>query len=153
MFDRLHLLSDGQTIFFGKTGDAVKYFEEIGWKCPPLWNAADFLLDLIATVSFWTGRDAMKTSSSHVQTLPLLFLLGLPICGSGEGDQGTHRCSLPEELGKGRTVHLRAKWPTRHRFLFSAITTQRLGTYIDASVYMRSRVRSNVIFATFMLSL
>jgi len=66
MFDRLHLLSDGQTIFFGKTGDSVKYFEEIGWKCPPLWNAADFLLDLIATVSFWIGRYAMKISRSYI---------------------------------------------------------------------------------------
>jgi hypothetical protein len=62
MFDRLHLLSDGQTIFFGKTGDAVKYFEEIGWKCPPLWNAADFLLDLIATVRNRIERDAMNIS-------------------------------------------------------------------------------------------
>lgn len=60
MFDRLHLLSDGQTIFFGQTGDAVKYFEEIGWKCPPLWNAADFLLDLIATVSLLIGPVAIN---------------------------------------------------------------------------------------------
>ena len=59
---------------------------------------------------------------------PSLFSSGLPIGGSGEGDQGAHRCSLPEELDKGRTVHMRAKWPARHLFLFFAITTQRLGT-------------------------
>lgn len=128
MFDRLHLLSDGQTIFFGKTGDAVKYFEEIGWKCPPLWNAADFLLDLIATVRMWCEKDAHLAHKPLDLTLFLILALGLSIGGGGEGNQGPHRCPLPEELGKGRPVHMRANWAVRYRYFFSTITTQRLGT-------------------------
>lgn len=128
MFDRLHLLSDGQTIFFGKTGDAVKYFEEIGWKCPPLWNAADFLLDLIATVGFWIGRVSIEVLDFYIFPLSLLSL-GLPIDGSGKGDQGAHRCPLPEKFGKGRPVLMRTTWPACHRFLLFDTATQRLGTY------------------------
>lgn len=64
MFDRLQLLSDGQTIFFGPTNEAVEYFDNIGWKCPPLWNAADFLLDLIATVGWIIGYRSSHTMES-----------------------------------------------------------------------------------------
>lgn len=50
MFDMLLLLSEGRTVFFGPSSRVVDYFSTIGFTCPPLWNAADWLLDLIASV-------------------------------------------------------------------------------------------------------
>jgi ABC-type multidrug transport system ATPase subunit len=67
LFDRLHLMSDGQTIFFGATSEAVAYFESAGYKCPPLWNAADFLLDLIATD--YRSAEAEKETKARVAAL------------------------------------------------------------------------------------
>lgn len=69
LFDRLHLLSDGQTIFFGPTQEAVGYFEQAGFRCPPLWNAADFLLDLIATD--YRTAEAEKETKARIAGLYL----------------------------------------------------------------------------------
>lgn len=60
-------MSDGQTIYFGNTSDAVQYFEKIGWVCPPLWNAADFLLDLIATD--YRSAQAEQDTKARIATL------------------------------------------------------------------------------------
>ncbi len=67
MFDRLHLMSDGQTLFFGPTSEAVAYFKQAGWRCPPLWNAADFLLDLIATD--YRTAEAEKETKARIAVL------------------------------------------------------------------------------------
>jgi hypothetical protein len=50
MFDSLLLLSEGRTVFMGRPEKAVDYFADMGFKCPPLWNAADYILDVIAQV-------------------------------------------------------------------------------------------------------
>lgn len=63
----MHLLSDGQTLFFGPTAEAVGHFEKCGYKCPPLWNAADFLLDLIATD--YRTAEAEKETKGRVAAL------------------------------------------------------------------------------------
>ena len=45
-FDRLVLLAGGRCIFSGRPRDAVEYAGALGLPCPPLVNAADFLMDL-----------------------------------------------------------------------------------------------------------
>jgi ATP-binding cassette subfamily G (WHITE) protein 1 len=50
MFDMLLLLSEGRAVYFGPASRVVDYFATVGFQCPPLWNAADWLLDLIAQV-------------------------------------------------------------------------------------------------------
>lgn len=46
MFDRVLLLSDGGTVYFGKAREAMDYFESIGYAPSVPMNPADFLLDL-----------------------------------------------------------------------------------------------------------
>jgi ABC-type multidrug transport system permease subunit len=48
MFDRFALLSEGKMIYFGAAKEAVGYFGNMGYPCPPLHNPADFFLDVIA---------------------------------------------------------------------------------------------------------
>jgi ABC-type multidrug transport system ATPase subunit len=49
LFDKLLLLSEGRTLFFGESRAAVGYFGALGHQCPELSNPADFFLALINT--------------------------------------------------------------------------------------------------------
>jgi hypothetical protein len=37
------VIVEGQTIYFGKTTDALPYFAKIGLDCEKSWNPADFI--------------------------------------------------------------------------------------------------------------
>lgn len=43
VFDKVIVLYEGREIYFGPTGAAKSYFEEMGWYCPPRQTTADFL--------------------------------------------------------------------------------------------------------------
>ncbi|KNC98891.1 uncharacterized protein SPPG_05858 [Spizellomyces punctatus DAOM BR117] len=47
MIDRVALMSYGKMVWFGPAKDALKHFAQLGYKCPPQTNPADFFLDLI----------------------------------------------------------------------------------------------------------
>ncbi|OWZ14878.1 ABC transporter [Phytophthora megakarya] len=46
LFDDVLLMNEGSIMFHGKREDAVPYFEQMGFHCPPRKDVADFLLDL-----------------------------------------------------------------------------------------------------------
>lgn len=48
LFDDLVLLSDGAAVYSGPASEAVGYFKEQGFTCPPNYNPAEFLADLIS---------------------------------------------------------------------------------------------------------
>lgn len=48
MFDDLILVSEGGLIYSGEASKAVSYFEEQGHPCPPNYNPAEYLADLIS---------------------------------------------------------------------------------------------------------
>eukprot|EP00887_Chlorella_sp_A99_P005572 scaffold1.g5572.t1 len=48
MFDLLLLLTGGRQMYFGRAADARDYFAGVGFACPPHFNTADFLLDVIS---------------------------------------------------------------------------------------------------------
>ena len=48
LFDKLLLLSEGNTVYFGAANEVVYHFQSIGHSCPPQYNPADYLLDLIS---------------------------------------------------------------------------------------------------------
>ena len=48
LFDDLVLLSEGGQVYNGPAGDAVAHFAEQGFSCPPNYNPAEFLADLIS---------------------------------------------------------------------------------------------------------
>ncbi|XP_033108202.1 broad substrate specificity ATP-binding cassette transporter ABCG2-like [Anneissia japonica] len=47
LFDTLHLLSVGETIYHGPSGGALEYFESAGYQCEIHNNPPDFFLDVI----------------------------------------------------------------------------------------------------------
>ncbi|RLN27113.1 hypothetical protein BBO99_00009105, partial [Phytophthora kernoviae] len=46
LFDDVLLMNEGSIMFHGNRLDAVPYFEQMGFHCPPRKDVADFLLDL-----------------------------------------------------------------------------------------------------------
>ncbi|KAM0418528.1 hypothetical protein ACHAPD_004888 [Fusarium lateritium] len=42
-FDKVLVLADGREIYYGPSAEAKQYFENMGFKCPPGANIADFL--------------------------------------------------------------------------------------------------------------
>ena len=48
MFDKLLLLSEGRTMFYGKASEAIDHFAFLGFNCPKSFNPADFFLDVLS---------------------------------------------------------------------------------------------------------
>lgn len=46
MFDKVVVLYEGYQIYFGPTGEAQKFFTDMGFLCPPRQTTADFLTSL-----------------------------------------------------------------------------------------------------------
>jgi len=57
LFDQLLLLSKGQVVYFGPANEAVAYFARLGHECPPEYNPADFMIDLISSDSRTTQKE------------------------------------------------------------------------------------------------
>jgi ABC-type multidrug transport system ATPase subunit len=47
LFDKLMLLANGNTMYFGERADALAYFEGHGFALPFAQNPADYYLDII----------------------------------------------------------------------------------------------------------
>jgi len=45
-FDKLLILSRGEVAYYGHASAALEYFASLGFQCPPLYNPADFFLDV-----------------------------------------------------------------------------------------------------------
>ncbi|OWZ08177.1 ABC transporter, partial [Phytophthora megakarya] len=46
LFDDVVILNEGHVMYHGPRAEALEYFENLGFKCPPRRDVADFLLDL-----------------------------------------------------------------------------------------------------------
>eukprot|EP00128_Syssomonas_multiformis_P012306 Colp12_sorted_trinity150504_noHs@9986 len=60
LFDRLLLLSDGRTMYFGEAARAVEYFGQLGFPCPVNFNPADYYIDLLSND---TRQQVLETRS------------------------------------------------------------------------------------------
>jgi hypothetical protein len=65
MFDRLLLLSEGRSMFFGNAEDAVGYFSNIGYHCHEFYNPSDFFLDILSPDN--RTEELEKESSLRIQ--------------------------------------------------------------------------------------
>ena len=48
MFDKLLVLSEGRTMYYGPARAAVEHFAAVGHRCPQVFNPSDFFLDLLS---------------------------------------------------------------------------------------------------------
>ncbi|CAL9079047.1 unnamed protein product [Musa textilis] len=72
MFHKVLLLSDGNSIYFGKGSDAMDYFASVGYAPTVPMNPADFLLDLANGVSSdETSDDRSSTKEALVSAYRL----------------------------------------------------------------------------------
>ncbi|KAM0664571.1 hypothetical protein ACQRIU_006429 [Beauveria bassiana] len=46
LFDKATVLYEGRQIYFGPAGQAKRYFEDMGWYCPPRQTTGDFLTSI-----------------------------------------------------------------------------------------------------------
>ena len=67
LFDKILLLSQGKTVFFGNLDDALAHFEKCGYECPRHDNPADFFLDTISIDN--RSPEAREESQARVDGL------------------------------------------------------------------------------------
>jgi hypothetical protein len=64
LFDRLLLLSDGQTAYFGQASDVISHFTTLNLNISPNYNPADFILEQLKTEK----EKILKGWVNHVDT-------------------------------------------------------------------------------------
>jgi len=64
MFDNVILLSSGHIVYNGVGSEAVDYFNSIGYTCPPTYNPADYMIDLVEMNSNVVEELARKFAES-----------------------------------------------------------------------------------------
>ncbi|XP_057958988.1 pleiotropic drug resistance protein 3-like [Malania oleifera] len=60
LFDDVILMAEGKIVYHGPRGDALKFFEDCGFKCPGRKGAADFLQEVISRkdqAQYWYRTD------------------------------------------------------------------------------------------------
>ncbi|OQR90706.1 ATP-binding Cassette (ABC) Superfamily, partial [Achlya hypogyna] len=57
LFDKLFLLSDGQTVYNGKATDAIAYFAAQGYPCPDYMNPTDYFMRQIVATAPGPAKD------------------------------------------------------------------------------------------------
>ncbi|GMF16882.1 unnamed protein product [Phytophthora lilii] len=86
LFDEVMLLNDGYVMYHGPRSEAIGYFEDIGFKCPPNRDEADFLLDLgtdkqrqyeVSPVPRFANQFADEFEKSKIQKLNMENLYAL----------------------------------------------------------------------------
>lgn len=65
LFDKLHLLAKGVTIYHGPAKDSLEYFSSIGYECEAHNNPPDFFLDVIIENAIATPPPADSNESSE----------------------------------------------------------------------------------------
>lgn len=66
LFDKLLLLANGSTMYFGQTLGALPYFEKNGFALPLAMNPADYYLSII-NVDFLMDRDEASETISKLK--------------------------------------------------------------------------------------
>ncbi|ESO86757.1 hypothetical protein LOTGIDRAFT_128489 [Lottia gigantea] len=61
LFDKVLVLSVGQTVYYGETRTMVDYFTRLGYPCPELTNPSDYYMDL-ATIDATTDETESRTT-------------------------------------------------------------------------------------------
>ena len=64
LFDDLLLLADGRVAYMGKLPNAIDYFNNLGYRCPPNFNPADFFVKELAIIP---GNEFQSRTKINVQ--------------------------------------------------------------------------------------
>lgn len=104
-FERLLIMAQGSTVFFGDVDEAIKFYQKNGFTCPDHENPADFFLQVLVEPpsadgkqpveilqKAWAKRQFTGDRMSHfsVRSVP----------SSGTGSQSVHPYMSPHNLGR-----------------------------------------------------
>lgn len=67
MFDKLLVLSEGRTMYYGDAAQAVAHFASVGHRCPAAFNPSDYFLDLLSPDN--RTPDTELTTRNRIQHL------------------------------------------------------------------------------------
>lgn len=70
MFDKVLLLADGSTVYFGKASEVMNYLSSIGYAPAVPMNPADFLLDLANGMQLNLSKFQAEVLMAIVRRLP-----------------------------------------------------------------------------------
>jgi ABC-type multidrug transport system ATPase subunit/ABC-type multidrug transport system permease subunit len=71
LFDKVLLLSSGQTLWYGSVPDMISHFSDLGFPLPPHTNPSDFLLDI--TTLDQRSSEQHQESSQRIQQFVVDF--------------------------------------------------------------------------------
>ncbi|XP_070561228.1 uncharacterized protein [Ptychodera flava] len=143
MCDRLFLLHEGETVYFGEAPKVVDYFSDIGFPCEKHYNPADFIMEKLRSndddvkAIMDASRNATWACAENVSTAT----------GQANGYSGTVYYSTSE--GGGRLALQEAngdssssgKWPTSFWDQYEVLTSR---SFKDA----KTKLVTPVMFVT-----
>ncbi|XP_033108287.1 broad substrate specificity ATP-binding cassette transporter ABCG2-like isoform X2 [Anneissia japonica] len=97
LFDKLHLLDTGETVFHGPAKEALEYFKSIGYECESHNNPPDFFLDVINGDSAALNTDPDQNGQDDTENNALVREDGTSLADMFR--ESTYQRNLDEELG------------------------------------------------------
>lgn len=68
LFDKVCVLDDGYQLYFGPAKDAKKYFQDMGYYCPPRQTTADFLTSITSPTERIISKEFIEKGTRVPQT-------------------------------------------------------------------------------------
>lgn len=76
MFDYLMVFAAGHVVYFGEGQNALSHFSSLGYRCPPNFNPADFIIDTISKPTFNAALVDTPKISNSINAAPVQKLNG-----------------------------------------------------------------------------
>ncbi|XP_072051511.1 broad substrate specificity ATP-binding cassette transporter ABCG2-like [Amphiura filiformis] len=158
LFNTLHLLSRGETVYHGATTDVLNFFTANGYVCQEHDNPADFFLDSI--LKNQAGATSISSSTSATGAIDINEATGGRLCNydtvniQGTGKEASHRqpplceCFKRSEYYSYMATELDAMY---EKFKFEEVTTQELSyktSFLTQLTHVGSRALQNVLRST-----
>ncbi|XP_061084088.1 ATP-binding cassette sub-family G member 5 [Conger conger] len=129
VFSRIAIMSCGELVFCGQSGEMVDFFSEQGYECPEYCNPFDIYVDLTSVDTRCSEREA--ETFSRMQDI-----------ASAYRQSGIHRCMLDNV---GRACQLTDKPPVPFKSKESPSGLSKLGVLLRRTVRNLSRDRMGVM--------
>ena len=119
LFDRLMLLSQGKTCYFGPLPDVTSYFESTGFPIPPQTNPAEHLLD-ITNGDFALDREQAQRDLDRIHAT---------------WKQQQHTISFTQNEGKDQPVQYHSRGPGIFTIVSVLLSRMFIKSYRDVVAY------------------
>uniref|UniRef100_A0A7S3A343 Probable ATP-dependent transporter ycf16 n=1 Tax=Rhodosorus marinus TaxID=101924 RepID=A0A7S3A343_9RHOD len=130
LFDRLMLLRDGRTVYFGPGANVLTFFASAGYACPFGYNPADFFMSLISKGKEANGTEPAESAEMVLAALEYQRKAATPVSTALAGEQYEVENSML--VTKDRSRKYPVSWFTQFSTLLGRSIKQRRGTIIES---------------------